>query len=168
MKDEPGTFEDPAQIDDHRKITQAVHAAGGRILLQILHAGRYGYHPAIVAPSAIKSPINRDSPRALSAAEIEETIAAYANTVRLAIEAGYDGVEVMGSEGYLIIQFLAPRTNIREDEWGGFRPPTPLNLLLQAADVFPDRAAVIHGDLRLTWLWYACRSSRCSTTAPGD
>lgn len=119
MKDEPGTFEHAEQVADHRKITSAVHAGGGRILLQILHAGRYGYHPAIVAPSAIKSPINRDSPRAMPASEIEETIAAYANTARLAVEAGYDGVEVMGSEGYLISQFLASRTNARDDEWGG-------------------------------------------------
>lgn len=119
MKDEPGTFESPAQIEAHRRITERVHAAGGRVLLQILHAGRYGYHAAIVAPSAIKSPINRDSPRALTAIEIDETIDAYANTARLAIAAGYDGVEVMGSEGYLISQFLAERTNARVDEWGG-------------------------------------------------
>jgi len=119
MKDEPGTFEFSDQVQDHRKITNAVHAAGGRILLQILHAGRYGYHPAIVAPSAIKSPINRDAPRELSPFEIEETIAAYANTAQLASGAGYDGVEVMGSEGYLISQFLAVRTNKREDSWGG-------------------------------------------------
>ena len=119
MKDEPGTFEFFEQVKDHRKITDAVHAAGGRILLQILHAGRYGYHPAIVAPSAIKSPINRDTPRSLTATEIGETIRAYASTSRLAIDAGYDGVEVMGSEGYLISQFLAARTNAREDEWGG-------------------------------------------------
>ncbi|EGP53977.1 NADH:flavin oxidoreductase/NADH oxidase (plasmid) [Agrobacterium tumefaciens F2] len=119
MKDEPGTFEFPEQVAAHRKVADAVHAAGGRILLQILHAGRYGYHSAIVAPSAIKSPINRDSPRELPVSEVEDTIAAYANTARLAIEAGYDGVEVMGSEGYLISQFLATRTNQREDEWGG-------------------------------------------------
>jgi 2,4-dienoyl-CoA reductase (NADPH2) len=99
MKDEPGTFESRDQVNAHRKITNAVHAAGGRILLQILHAGRYGYHAAIVAPSAIKSPINQDSPKALTGAEIEETIAAYANTAALALNAGYDGVEVMGSEG---------------------------------------------------------------------
>ncbi|MFC7706249.1 FAD-dependent oxidoreductase [Plastorhodobacter daqingensis] len=119
MKDEPGTLERPDQVEDHRKITDAVHAAGGRILLQILHAGRYGYHPAIVAPSAIKSPINRDMPRELDAEEVTQTIADYANTAMLAIAAGYDGVEVMGSEGYLISQFLATRTNARTDEWGG-------------------------------------------------
>ena len=119
MKDEPGTLERPDQVAAHRTITSAVHAEGGRILLQILHAGRYGYHSAIVAPSAIKSPINRDTPTALLAVEVGETIAAYANTARLAIEAGYDGVEVMGSEGYLISQFLATRTNTRDDDWGG-------------------------------------------------
>jgi 2,4-dienoyl-CoA reductase (NADPH2) len=119
MKDKPGTFECREQVHDHRKITDAVHAAGGHILLQILHAGRYGYHSAIVAPSVIQSPINRDTPRALTTSEIEETISAYANTAQLAVEAGYDGVEVMGAEGYLISQFLATRTNKRLDEWGG-------------------------------------------------
>jgi 2,4-dienoyl-CoA reductase (NADPH2) len=119
MKNEPGTFERPNQVADHRKISGPVRAAGGRILLQILHAGRYGYHPAIVAPSPIKSPINRDVPAELSSAGIEETIENYATTARLAIEAGYDGVEIMGSEGYLISEFLAPRTNHRTDDWGG-------------------------------------------------
>ncbi len=119
MKNEPGTFERPDQVADHRKISGPVRAAGGRILLQILHAGRYGYHPAVVAPSPIKSPINRDVPTELSSAAIEETIANYATTARLAIEAGYDGVEIMGSEGYLISEFLAPRTNHRTDHWGG-------------------------------------------------
>jgi 2,4-dienoyl-CoA reductase (NADPH2) len=119
MKNEPGTFERPDQVVDHRKISGPVRAAGGRILLQILHAGRYGYHPAIVAPSPIKSPINRDVPAELSSADIEGTIANYATTARLAIEAGYDGVEIMGSEGYLISEFLAPRTNYRSDDWGG-------------------------------------------------
>jgi 2,4-dienoyl-CoA reductase (NADPH2) len=119
MKDEPGTFERPDQVDAHRRIVAPVHAAGGRIILQILHAGRYGYHPAIVAPSAIRAPINKETPRELPADEIEATIAAYANTARLALEAGYDGVEVMGSEGYLISEFLATRTNHRTDDWGG-------------------------------------------------
>jgi len=119
MKDEPGTFERADQVAHHRRITGPVHRAGGRILLQILHAGRYGYHPAVVAPSPIKSPINRDVPAELTAAQIEETVANYATTAALAIEAGYDGVEIMGSEGYLISQFLAPRTNHRTDAWGG-------------------------------------------------
>ncbi|SFU16959.1 NADPH-dependent 2,4-dienoyl-CoA reductase [Mesorhizobium sp. YR577] len=143
MKDEPGTFELESQVEDHRKIADAVHAAGGSILLQILHAGRYGYHPAIVAPSAIKSPINRDSPRELSASEIEETISAYANTARLAIAAGYDGVEIMGSEGYLISQFLATRTNAREDEWGGSlenRARFPLSVVRAVRAALGDKA----------------------------
>src|ERR1043166_3370422 len=119
MKNEPGTFERPDQVADHRKIAGPVRAAGGRILLQILHAGRYGYHPAVVAPSPIKSPINRDVPAELTSDQIEQTIRDYTNTAKLAIEAGYDGVEIMGSEGYLISEFLAPRTNHRTDEWGG-------------------------------------------------
>ncbi len=119
MKNEPGTFERADQVADHKKISGPVRAAGGRILLQILHAGRYGYHPAVVAPSPIKSPINRDVPAELTPEQIEETIRNYANTARLAIEAGYDGVEIMGSEGYLISEFLAPRTNHRTDAWGG-------------------------------------------------
>lgn len=119
MQNEPGTLEREDQVPAHRKVTAAVHAAGGRILLQILHAGRYGYHPDIVAPSALKSPINRDTPAMLSHEQILATIADYANTATLARQAGYDGVEVMGSEGYLITQFLARRTNHRDDEWGG-------------------------------------------------
>jgi 2,4-dienoyl-CoA reductase (NADPH2) len=109
----------PADRDRHRVIPQAVHDAGGRIVLQLLHSGRYGVHKAIVAPSALKSAINANAPREMTAPEIEHTIADFVNAARLAQEAGYDGVEVMGSEGYLITQFLALRTNQRGDEWGG-------------------------------------------------
>jgi 2,4-dienoyl-CoA reductase (NADPH2) len=105
--------------DRHRTVVRAVHEAGGKIVLQLLHSGRYGFHEHIVAPSAIKSPINAHAPRELSVAEIEETIDDFARAGRLAREAGYDGVEVMGSEGYLVTQFLAPRTNRRNDAWGG-------------------------------------------------
>ncbi|MHB1058971.1 MAG: oxidoreductase [Rhodanobacter sp.] len=103
----------------HRKLTRAVHAEGGRICMQILHAGRYGYHPLSVAPSRIKSPITPFTPRALSARGVERTIDDFVHCARLAREAGYDGVEVMGSEGYLINQFIAARTNRRDDAWGG-------------------------------------------------
>jgi len=108
-----------SQVAEHRQVTDAVHAEGGRILLQVLHAGRYAAHKACVAPSPVRAPINRHTPRELSDAEIERTLDDYATCARLAQDAGYDGVEVMGSEGYLINQFLARRVNKREDRWGG-------------------------------------------------
>lgn len=107
------------QVPAHRRLTQAVQREGGRILLQILHAGRYGYHPLVVSASSIKSPISWFSPRELSERGILRTIAAFVRCAKLAQAAGYDGVEIMGSEGYLLNQFLCPRTNQREDRWGG-------------------------------------------------
>jgi 2,4-dienoyl-CoA reductase (NADPH2) len=104
---------------DHRVITEAVHREGGRIALQILHSGRYGYQPLSVAPSRIRSPITPFTPRALSAAGVERQIRAFVRCATLAREAGYDGVEVMGSEGYFINQFLVTLTNKRDDRWGG-------------------------------------------------
>ena len=109
----------PWEVGRHRQVTAAVHDHGSRICLQLLHAGRYGYHPLQVAPSKLKAPINPFTPRALSARGVERHIADYARAARLAREAGYDGVEVMGSEGYLINQFIAARTNKRDDAWGG-------------------------------------------------
>ncbi len=109
----------PWQVAKHRIVTDAVHAAGGKIALQILHTGRYGYHPLNVAPSSLRAPINRFKPRTLTAWGIRKTIGDYARCARLAQKAGYDGVEIMGSEGYLINQFIAPQTNHRTDEWGG-------------------------------------------------
>lgn len=108
-----------AEIPPHRLITDAVHAAGGKICLQILHAGRYAFVQSPVAPSAIQAPINPFMPRALSVEEITRTLEEIAECARLAQLAGYDGVELMGSEGYLINEFLAQRTNQRDDEWGG-------------------------------------------------
>ncbi len=106
-------------IANHRQVTDAVHGEGGRIAMQILHAGRYAYGPDCVAPSAIKSPISPFAPTALDAAGIEKQISDIATAAARAREAGYDGVEVMGSEGYLLNQFLAARTNRRDDDWGG-------------------------------------------------
>ncbi|GLP97934.1 FAD-dependent oxidoreductase [Paraferrimonas sedimenticola] len=109
----------PWQVSKHRKITQAVHRYDTKICMQILHAGRYGYHPFSQAPSKIKAPISPFKPSAMSSRQVRGTIKDYANCAALAKKAGYDGVEVMGSEGYLINQFLCERTNHRSDEWGG-------------------------------------------------
>ncbi|QDO87555.1 NADPH-dependent 2,4-dienoyl-CoA reductase [Ornithinimicrobium ciconiae] len=107
------------QLAQHRVITDAVHAWDGKIALQILHAGRYSYHPLAASASAGRSPITPFRARALTGRGVRATVAAYARCAALAQEAGYDGVEIMGSEGYLINQFLAPRTNRRTDAWGG-------------------------------------------------
>ncbi|WP_145585682.1 FAD-dependent oxidoreductase [Yersinia rochesterensis] len=110
---------DASQVPHHQIVTDAVHRAGGKIALQILHAGRYSYQKQPVAPSALQAPINPFTPQALSHDEVLQTIADFANCARLAKQAGYDGVEVMGSEGYLINQFITAKTNHRNDEWGG-------------------------------------------------
>ena len=103
----------------HKVITDAVHAEGGKICMQILHSGRYGYHPLAVSASKIKSPITPFKPRELSSRGVKSTIKDYAKSALLAKQAGYDGVEIMGSEGYLINQFFCECTNKRQDEWGG-------------------------------------------------
>ncbi|WP_033823341.1 NADPH-dependent 2,4-dienoyl-CoA reductase [Kitasatospora sp. MBT63] len=108
-----------AEADEHRVITAAVHREGGRIALQLLHFGRYAYHPDLVAPSALQAPISPFPPRALTGEEVERTIEDFADAAALAQRAGYDGVEIMGSEGYLINEFTAACTNLREDRWGG-------------------------------------------------
>ncbi|WP_216208644.1 NADPH-dependent 2,4-dienoyl-CoA reductase [Amycolatopsis aidingensis] len=131
-----------SQATAHRGITSAVHAEGGKIALQILHAGRYAYHPLSVSASAVKSPITPFRPRALSDRGVRRTIDAFVRCAALAREAGYDGVEVMGSEGYLINQFLAERTNRRRDSWGGswqarMRLPVEIVRRMRAA-VGPD------------------------------
>jgi 2,4-dienoyl-CoA reductase (NADPH2) len=126
----------------HRPLTQAVHAAGGHIALQILHTGRYGYHPLAVAPSRLKAPISPFTPRALGERGIERQIRAFVRCAVLAREAGYDGVEIMGSEGYFINQFIAAHTNRREDRWGGsfeHRIRLPLEIVARTrAAVGPD------------------------------
>ncbi|KPP97917.1 NADPH-dependent 2,4-dienoyl-CoA reductase [Marinobacter sp. HL-58] len=109
----------PEEAEKHRIITRAVHEADGKICMQILHAGRYAYHPELVAPSAIQAPINPLKPKELDEAGIEKQISDYVNCAALAREAGYDGVEIMGSEGYFINQFIVAHTNHRTDQWGG-------------------------------------------------
>ncbi|MFD4902167.1 FAD-dependent oxidoreductase [Streptomyces sp. NPDC058411] len=108
-----------AEAEQHREVTAAVHAAGGRIAMQILHFGRYAHHPDLVAPSALKAPISGFTPHALTDDEVEETIEDFVRAAELARRAGYDGVEIMGSEGYLINEFIVSATNHREDRWGG-------------------------------------------------
>ena len=119
MNAHSGVLEHPDQIAVHRPVIDAVHAAGGLIALQILHAGRYARRKDLVGASDLAAPINRLQPRALSEAEVERTVDDFARCAALAQRAGYDGVEIMGSEGYLITQFLSLRTNNRTDRWGG-------------------------------------------------
>lgn len=114
-----GKLNRPWEVGRHRLVARAVHEEGGKICMQILHAGRYGYHPFAVAPSKIKSPISPFTPRALSDRGVERHINAFVRCACLAREAGYDGVEIMGSEGYFINQFLVTHTNHRTDRWGG-------------------------------------------------
>ncbi len=121
-----------SEVAHHRVITDAVHKEGGKICMQILHSGRYGYHPKIVAPSSIQSPITPFKPRELTVEDIYRTIEDFAHCASLAQKAGYDGVEIMGSEGYLINEFIVRRTNRREDAWGGTyenRIQFPLNIV---------------------------------------
>ena len=127
-----GTLSGRRQLARHRLVTTAVHAERGRICMQILHTGRYAYHPLAVAPSRLKAPISPFTPRGLSASGVERQVAAFVRCAVLAREAGYDGVEIMGSEGYFINQFLVARTNHRDDAWGGSwenRMRLPLEIL---------------------------------------
>ena len=114
-----GTMNTLGDIAPHRLVTHAVHKHGAKILMQILHSGRYGYQPFVVSASPIKSPISMFKPRQMSEKNILSTIDDFAHTASLAKKAGYDGVEVMGSEGYLLNQFLSRHVNQREDQWGG-------------------------------------------------
>ncbi len=114
-----GKMSTEEEAEEHQVVTQAVHEAGGKICMQILHAGRYAYHPKLVAPSAIQAPINPFVPHELSDEEVEEQIEAFVNCSAMAQKAGYDGVEIMGSEGYFINQFIVSHTNKRDDRWGG-------------------------------------------------
>jgi len=119
LKPFAGKLSWPWEVRKHRQVASAVHEHGAKICLQLLHAGRYAYHPLSVAPSKLKAPINPFTPRALSPRGIERQVDAFANAAKLARDGGYDGVEIMGSEGYLLNEFTAPRTNKRTDAWGG-------------------------------------------------
>ncbi len=130
------------EVARHKKVTQAVHAEGGRICMQILHAGRYAYHPFSVAPSALKSPITPFTPHAPGSHGVENQIRAFVRCSVLARDAGYDGVEIMGSEGYFINEFTVPRTNQRTDEWGG----TLGNRLRLPTDIVQRTRAAVGAD----------------------
>ncbi|HAO15252.1 MAG TPA: NADPH-dependent 2,4-dienoyl-CoA reductase [Tenacibaculum sp.] len=131
----------------HKVITKAVHDEGGKICMQILHAGRYAYHPLNVAPSALKAPINPFKPFKLHSSGIKRTIRDFVNSAKLAKEAGYDGVEIMGSEGYLINQFIVERTNKRKDGWGGDyenRIKLPISLVKQTREAVGENFIIIY------------------------
>ena len=135
------------EATQHQIITKAVHEAGGKICLQILHTGRYAYHPLAVAPSAIKSPISPFKPWKLNNMGIIRTINAFVKTAKLAQKAGYDGVEIMGSEGYLINQFIATKTNKRTDKWGGSyenRIRLPLEIIQQVRAAVGENFIIIY------------------------
>lgn len=135
------------EAEKHKVITQAVHEAGGKIAMQILHTGRYSYQANNVAPSAIQAPINPIKPKALSSAEVQQTIDDFANCAKLAQYAGYDGVEIMGSEGYLINEFIAARTNYRDDEWGGSyenRIRFPIEIVKRTRDLVGEKFIIIY------------------------
>ncbi|MEU3826700.1 FAD-dependent oxidoreductase [Streptomyces sp. SID486] len=139
------TTEDEAER--HRVVTEAVHREGGRIAMQILHFGRYAYHRDLVAPSPLQAPISPFAPRELSDADIERTIGDYARAARLARQAGYDGVEIMGSEGYLINEFIAAQTNRRTDRWGGSyenRMRFPVEIVKRVREAVGDDFIVIY------------------------
>ncbi len=147
------TFQGGSKLDSveeaekHKVITQAVHNAGGKIALQILHTGRYSYQAENVAPSPIQAPINPVKPHALSSAEVQQTIDDFANCAKLAQYAGYDGVEIMGSEGYLINEFIAARTNHRDDEWGGSyenRIRFPIEIVRRTREMVGENFIIIY------------------------
>jgi len=138
------TAEDVAK---HRVVTDAVHEAGGKICMQILHTGRYAYNPQPLAPSAIQAPINPFKPKELSVEAIEQQIQDFVHSASLAKEAGYDGIEIMGSEGYLINQFIAARTNQRNDEWGGdyqHRIRFPVEIVRRVREAVGDNFIIIY------------------------
>ncbi|MDM7860310.1 NADPH-dependent 2,4-dienoyl-CoA reductase [Alteromonas sp. ASW11-36] len=134
-------------VINHREVTDAVHAAGGKICMQILHTGRYAYNKDLVAPSAVQAPINPYKPKALDAEGIEKQIQDFVYTAKQAQKAGYDGVEIMGSEGYFLNQFIAARTNHRDDEWGGSyenRIKLPIDVVRRVREAVGEKFIIIY------------------------
>ena len=164
-------------VPEHRHIISAVHAEGGRIALQILHAGRYAKHKGLVGPSTLASPINPLQPRRMTAEDIERTIEDFAISTALAREAGYDGVEIMASEGYLINEFTAKRTNDRDDDWGGSlenRLRLPVEIMKRVRQRVGDDFLIIYrissidlveGGLTGHWLARGAHSHHCAESA---
>ncbi|WP_278044458.1 NADPH-dependent 2,4-dienoyl-CoA reductase [Janibacter limosus] len=141
------TMTTQADVDNHRVVTTAVHEAGGLIAMQILHFGRYATHPDLVAPSPVQAPINPFVPRELTDAEVEQTVEDYVRCALLAQQAGYDGVEIMGSEGYLINEFIVTRTNQRTDRWGGSyegRIRFPLEIVRRVREAVGDDFVLVY------------------------
>ena len=142
-----GKLTTKSEVAKHRRVTTTVHNEGGKIALQILHAGRYAYHPLSVAPSRIRSPITPFTPRALSASGVDKQIRAFVRCARLARDAGYDGVEIMGSEGYFINEFLVSHTNRRTDEWGGDfsqRMRLPVEIVARTREAVGDDFIIVY------------------------
>jgi len=128
-------------------VTEAVHRHDGKIVMQLLHAGRYAYHPLSVSASNVKSPINPFKPREIGDFGIRRTIAAFARSAKIAQEAGYDGVEVMGSEGYFLNQFICKRTNQRTDRWGGSvenRARLPVEIVRRIRETVGEKFIIIY------------------------
>ena len=142
-------FDNIEEAQKHKVVTEAVHKEGGKICLQILHVGRYGYSPQNVSASDTKAPISPFPARGLTAEEVEQTIEGFVNCAKMAQHANYDGVEIMGSEGYLINQFIVSKTNKRTDEWGGAyenRIRFPLEIIRRTRKAVGEK---IHNNLSL-------------------
>ncbi|MDF1820160.1 MAG: NADPH-dependent 2,4-dienoyl-CoA reductase [Alcanivoracaceae bacterium] len=165
-----GSMMNMADVLSHRQVTKAVHEAGGKICLQILHAGRYAYTPWSRSASAIKSPINPFKPKAMSTKEVEQTIKDFARAAKLAKKAGYDGVEIMGSEGYLINQFTAPRTNQRTDKYGGSaenRNRFPIEIVRETRKLCGDDFIIVYRQSMIDLVPGGCSKDEIIALAKG-
>ena len=165
-----GSMMNMADVLSHRQVTKAVHDAGGKICLQILHAGRYAYTPWSRSASAIKSPINPFRPKAMTTKEVEQTVRDFARAARLAKKAGYDGVEIMGSEGYLINQFTAPCTNQRTDKYGGSaenRNRFPIEIVRETRKLCGDDFIIVYRQSMIDLVPGGCSKDEIIALAKG-